>query len=72
MEQTFSAREQIIEVVNKLFIYTDQRHGKSTQGKTREFVVSYDLSLMNIVIKGCRIKSFKYNFKFIDGNVELK
>ncbi len=43
----------------------------AVHGKTREFVGSYNLSLNNIQGKGWRIKSFKYNLKFIDGNVEL-
>ena len=146
MNEQFSLREQIIEVVNKLFLYTDNRQWdkiidevftdsvlfdmssagggeaailnakeicnnwnkglqgidaihhqagnylvtinnneanveayaraihfkeKAVHGKTREFVGSYHLSLNNIQGKGWRIKSFKYNLKFIDGNVEL-
>ena len=146
MNEQFSLREQIIEVVNKLFVYTNNRQWdkiideaftdsvlvdmssaggseaaslsakeicdnwnkglqgidalhhqagnylltinnteatveayaiaihfkeKAKHGKTREFVGSYNLSLSNIQGKGWRINSFKYNLKFIDGNVNL-
>ena len=42
---------------------------KAVNGNTREFVGSYELSLSNVQDKGWRIKSFKYNLKFMDGNV---
>ena len=146
MNDNFSVREQIIEVANKLFVYTDNRqwqklldevftgsvlfdmssagggepvtisskevcdkwekgfegidaihhqagnylvtlnnqeaavhayaiafHFKKTalNGKTREFVGSYDLLLRNVPGKGWRINTFKYNLKYIDGNVDL-
>ena len=146
MENKFSIREQIIEVANKLFVYTDNRqwqklmeevftgsvlfdmssagggepanisakevcdkwekgfegidaihhqagnylvtlntteaavhayaiaiHFKKAaqHGKTREFVGSYDLLLSDIPGKGWRINTFKYNLKYIDGNVDL-
>ncbi len=142
MDDKFSIREQIVEVVNKLFVYTDNRQWdkiidevftdmvlfdmlsasslsaneicnnwdkglqgidaihhqagnylvtvnnteatvesyaiaihfkkRAMHGKTREFVGSYNLSLSDIQSKGWRIKSFKYNLKFINGNVELE
>lgn len=145
MQTTFSQREQIIETVNKLFVYTDNQQwdhllmevfttnvhfdmqsagggepktlaasdicnmwsagfqgldaihhqagnyivhlnedtanvqayaiaihykNSATQGKTREFVGSYDLHLTKTT-DGWRIDSFKYNLKFVEGNLDL-
>jgi hypothetical protein len=42
----------------------------ATQGKIREFVGSYDLRLCEPE-KGWRIRSFKYNLKYADGNIEF-
>jgi hypothetical protein len=143
--QTFSTREQIVEVINKLFVYTDfQEWGKlqsevftkqgffdmsslggekmdttakdicdiwqagfvgidainhlagnyiidlkddaadafayatathyketATQGKTREFVGTYNLHLMKKET-GWRIDRFKYNLKYANGNLEFR
>ena len=146
MNNNFSVREQIIEVANKLFVYTDNRqwqkllnevftgtvlfdmssagagepvtisanelcdkwekgfegidvihhqagnylvtlnatgaavhayaiasHFKKTaqHGNTREFVGSYDLLVSDVPGKGWRINTFKYNLKYIDGNIDL-
>ncbi|MEM9022353.1 MAG: nuclear transport factor 2 family protein [Bacteroidota bacterium] len=43
----------------------------ATQGKVRTFVGSYDLQLARLE-RGWRITSFRYNLKYMDGNVELK
>ncbi len=142
----FSAREQIVEVVNKLFVYTDQQDWESlknevftnevlfdmvsvgaktvetktseeitqmwdagfdgldavhhqagnyivdiegdnadvkayaiashykkaaTEGNIREFIGSYDIGLIRDS-QGWRINEFKYNLKYLDGNLELK
>ncbi len=142
----FSAREQIVEVVNKLFIYTDEQDWESlqaevftnevlfdmvsvgaktvetktseeitqmwdagfdgldavhhqagnyivdiegdnadvkayaiashykkaaTEGNIREFIGSYDIGLIRDS-QGWRINEFKYNLKYLDGNLELK
>lgn len=42
----------------------------AVNGNTREFVGSYDLNLTKA--EGWRINSFKYNLKYIQGNLELK
>ena len=57
----------------EVFAYATATHFKSsaTQGKTREFVGTYDLHLINTSI-GWRIDKFKYNLKFMNGNLELK
>ena len=56
-----------------VFAYATATHYKNSaiQGKTREFIGSYDLHLMQMV-QGWRIDVFKYNLKFMDGNLELK
>jgi len=43
----------------------------ATQGTVREFVGSYDLELIRKE-NGWRINQFKYNMKYMDGNLELK
>ena len=145
-ENTFTKREQIVEVVNKLFVYTDEQdwsklqsevftsevlfdmtslgaekaeikssqeicnmwsqgfqgidaihhqagnyivtiknekaevkayaiasHFKkdTNEGNVREFIGSYNLGLVKNE-KGWFINQFKYNLKYMDGNVELK
>jgi hypothetical protein len=56
-----------------VFCYAIALHYKksATQGQTREFVGSYDLSFV-LTDVGWRISGFKYNMKYINGNVELK
>lgn len=56
-----------------VFAYATATHYKSsaTMGKTREFVGTYDLHLIQ-TDKGWRIDQFKYNLKFMNGNLELK
>jgi len=56
-----------------VYAYAVAYHFKSTatEGTTREFIGSYDLNLMKGE-KGGRINSFKYNLKFMRGNLELK
>ena len=56
-----------------IFCYAIALHYKkdATQGKTREFVGSYDLKAVYTDI-GWRLKSFRYNVKFVNGNAELK
>jgi len=44
---------------------------KATKGKTRMFVGSYDLKAVNTK-KGWRLSQFKYNLKYIEGNVSLE
>jgi hypothetical protein len=47
------------------------RAGITAQAKTRTFVGTYDLDLS--AQAGCwRISKFKFNLKFIDGNLELE
>jgi len=56
-----------------VFAYATATHFKSsaTQGKTREFVGSYNLHLIRTQ-RGWRIDVFKYNLKYMNGNLELK
>jgi hypothetical protein len=44
--------------------------GAATQGKTRTFVGSYELTAKRSA-QGWRFTRFKYNLKFIDGNAAL-
>lgn len=55
-----------------VFAYATATHYKSsaTMGKTREFIGTYDLHLIQ-TDKGWRIDKFKYNLKFMNGNLEL-
>ena len=55
-----------------VFAYATATHYKklATNGKTREFVGAYNLSLLNQET-GWRIAEFKYNLKFTNGNVDL-
>lgn len=56
-----------------VFAYATATHYKSsaTLGKTREFVGTYDLHFINTP-QGWRIDRFKYNLKYMNGNLELK
>ena len=56
-----------------VFAYATATHYKNSaiQGKTREFTGSYDLHLTK-GLQGWRIDVFKYNLKFMNGNLELK
>jgi hypothetical protein len=56
-----------------VYAYAIAIHYKKTaeHGKTREFAGSYDLLLSDVPGKGCRINTFRYNLKYIDGNVDL-
>lgn len=56
-----------------VFAYATATHFKNaaTQGKTREFVGTYNLHLI-AVGEGWRIDQFKYNLKYMNGNLELK
>src|SRR3954469_1158666 len=56
-----------------VFCYAIASHFKNsaTQGKTREFVGSYDLHLVFTDL-GWRIDGFTYNLKYTVGNVEFK
>lgn len=55
-----------------VFAYATATHYKSsaTMGKTREFIGTYDLHLIQ-TDKGWKIDKFKYNLKFMNGNLEL-
>jgi len=55
-----------------VFAYATATHYKklATNGKTREFVGTYNLNLLNQET-GWRIAEFKYNLKFTNGNVDL-
>ncbi|MDJ0834796.1 MAG: nuclear transport factor 2 family protein [Gammaproteobacteria bacterium] len=43
----------------------------ATEGNIREFIGSYDIGLVRNS-QGWRINEFKYNLKYLDGNLELK
>jgi hypothetical protein len=57
----------------EIYCYAIAIHFKNaaTQGKTRQFVGSYNLHAVLTDI-GWRLNSFKYNVKFVEGNAELK
>ena len=44
---------------------------KAAKGKTRTFVGSYDLKAVRTA-NGWRLSQFKYNLKYIDGNITLE
>ena len=44
---------------------------EAAQGKTREFVGSYDFHMV-LTDEGWRLNSFKYNLKYANGNIDLK
>jgi hypothetical protein len=56
-----------------VYAYAIALHFKSAalEGTMREFIGSYDLNLIKGA-EGWRINSFKYNLKFMRGNLELK
>ena len=56
-----------------VFAYATATHYKdsATNGKTREFVGTYEIELINETL-GWRINSFKYNLKYATGNLDLK
>lgn len=56
-----------------VFCYATATHYKAAakHGKTREFVGSYELKLEESP-QGWRINSFKYNLKYMNGNIDLK
>jgi len=57
----------------EVFAYATATHFKNdtTLGKTREFVGSYSLHLTE-TRNGWRIDQFRYNLKYMNGNLELK
>ena len=57
----------------EVYCYAIALHYKQNarEGKTREFVGSYNIGVI-LTKNGWRIERFKYNLKYIDGNVELK
>ncbi|POY38545.1 hypothetical protein C3K47_03880 [Solitalea longa] len=57
----------------EIYCYAIASHFKesATEGKTREFVGSYNLEAVKSD-KGWRLRSFKYNLKYINGNLSLK
>jgi len=63
----------ITEQTADVFAYATATHYKSsaTQGKTREFVGSYNLHL-TYTEQGWRIDVFKYNLKYMSGNIDFK
>jgi hypothetical protein len=65
--------EFLEEGVADIFCYAIASHYKAqaTQGKTREFVGSYNLRA-SFTDQGWRVDAFKYNLKYITGNAELK
>ena len=56
-----------------IFAYAVATHFKrsSTKGPTRSFVGSYDLKAQHTE-KGWRLTQFKYNLKYIGGNISLE
>ena len=56
-----------------VFAYATASHYKNSavNGKTREFVGSYDLHLLKTG-NAWKIDKFKYNFKYATGNLDLK
>ncbi len=57
----------------KVLAYATAHHYKkeATQGNTREFVGTYDLGIVKVDGQW-RINAFKYNLKYMTGNIELK
>ena len=56
-----------------IFAYAVATHYKkaATKGTTRSFVGSYDLKA-ELTDKGWRLSQFKYNLKYIGGNISLE
>jgi hypothetical protein len=63
---------QINDTIATVFAYATATHykGSATKGKTREFVGTYNISLMKHGI-GWRIFQFKYDLKYSTGNIDL-
>ncbi len=63
---------QINDVTASVLAYATATHYKesATRGKTRDFVGTYNISLMKHGI-GWRIYEFKYNLRFTNGNIDL-
>jgi hypothetical protein len=63
---------QVHDTVATVFAYATATHYKesATNGKTREFVGTYNISLMKHGI-GWRIYEFKYTLKYSTGNLDL-
>lgn len=63
----------INDIIATVFAYATATHYKESavNGKTREFVGTYNISLMKHGI-GWRIYQFKYDLKFSTGNIDLK
>lgn len=61
------------EIEADVFCYATASHYKNsaTEGKTREFVGSYNLHMV-LTDEGWRLNSYKYNLKHITGNIDLK
>ena len=69
------AGNYIVEINNNeaiVFVYVTATHFKNSavNGKTREFVGSYNLHLVKTGERW-KIDSFKYNLKYVTGNLEL-
>ena len=69
------AGNYIVEINNNeaiVFVYATATHFKNSavNGKTREFVGSYNLHLVKTGERW-KIDSFKYNLKYVTGNLEL-
>jgi hypothetical protein len=69
------AGNYIVEIKNdlaKAIVYSIASHYKknATQGNTREYIGKYDLGFIK-VNEVWRINSFKYNLKYMNGNLEL-
>ena len=56
----------------EVFAYANATHYKAAavEGNTREYVGSYDLHLVKVA-SGWRIDGFRYNMKYVTGNVAL-
>ncbi len=70
------AGNYIVEVNNNsadVFAYATATHYKNSavNGKTREFVGSYNIHLLKVE-EVWKIDKFKYNLKYAAGNLELK
>ena len=63
---------QIHDTTATVFAYATATHYKesATNGRTREFVGTYDLTLMKHGV-GWRIYHFKYHVKYVTGNKDL-
>ena len=61
------------EIEAEIVCYAIATHYKNAalQGKTREFVGSYELKAV-LTDEGWRLNGFKYNLKYVNGNIELE